>query len=392
MTSFQLEPELEEFRQEARKFAERAFKEKAAYWDEEEVFPQENRDLLAKLGYLGLVIPEQYGGSGAPIIQATIFLEEVARVCFNTSLICQLAINGPSRAIDILANEEQKQRWLPKCVTGEHMFAIGISEPGAGSAMTDMVTSATPDGDHYILKGEKAFCTGGHLASHIFVFARFGECKGPKGIGAMIVEKGTPGFEVGLPARKMGGRGMPEAELYFDNCRIPKEDVIMVGDPNSTKSFKVLMSSFGPERVGNAAMCLGIAQGALDTAQAHSEERHQFGRPICEFQGIQWKIADMVTQIHASRLMIYRAAMHLKDGFPDPLDAAIAKLYANEMVQRVANEALQIHGHYGYTRDFPLERMVRDARGFALGGGTTEILRNTIASMTYRRSFSQRRS
>lgn len=392
MSSFQLDSELEEFRQEVRKFAEKAFKEKAAYWDEEEAFPQENKELLAKLGYLGLVIPEQYGGSGAPIIQATIFLEEVARVCFNTALICQLAINGPSRAIEVLANEEQKKRWLPKCVTGEHMFAIGISEPGAGSAMTDMVTSATPHGDHYLIKGEKAFCTGGHLATHILVFARFGKCEGPKGIGALVIKKGTPGFEVGRPARKMGGRGMPEAELYFDNCRVPKEDVIMVGDPDSTRSFKVLMSSFGPERVGNAAMCLGVAQGALDIAQPYSEQRHQFGRPLCEFQGIQWKIADMVTQIHAARLMIYRAATHLKDGFPDPLDATIAKLYANEMVQRVTNEALQIHGHYGYTREFPLERMVRDARGFALGGGTAEILRNTIAAMAYGRSFSQRRS
>lgn len=392
MTSFQLDSELEEFRQEVRKFAEKAFKEKAAYWDEEEAFPQENRDLLAQLGYLGLVIPEQYGGSGAPIIQATIFLEEVARVCFNTALICQLAINGPSRAIEVLANAEQKQRWLPKCVTGEYMFAIGISEPGAGSAMTDMVTSATLDGDHYVIKGEKAFCTGGHLATHILVFARFGKCEGSKGIGALVIEKGTPGFEVGRPARKMGGRGMPEAELYFDNCRVPEEDVIMVGDPDSTRSFKVLMSSFGPERVGNAAMCLGVAQGALDIAQPYSEERRQFGRPLCEFQGIQWKIADMVTQIHAARLMIYRAATHLKDGFPDPLDATIAKLYANEMVQRVTNEALQIHGHYGYTREFPLERMVRDARGFALGGGTAEILRNTIAAMAYGRSFNQRRS
>lgn len=391
MTSFQLEPELEEFRQEVRKFAEKAFREKAAYWDEEEAFPQENRDLLAKLGYLGLVIPEEYGGSGAPVIQATVLLEEVARVCFNTALICQLALNGPSRAIEVLASAEQKRRWLPKCATGEHMFAIGISEPGAGSGMTDMTTSVTPEGDHYLLKGQKAFCTGGHLATHILVFARFGKSEGPRGIGALIVEKGTPGFEIGHPARKMGGRGMPEVELYFDNCRIPKEDVILAGDPASTKSFKVLMSSFGPERVGNAAMCLGVAQGAFEIAKAYSEERQQFGRPICEFQGIQWKIADMATQIHASRLMIYRAATHLKNGFPDPLDATIAKLYANEMVQRVTNEALQIHGHYGYTREFPLERMVRDARGFALGGGTAEILRNTIAAMVYGKSFDQRR-
>lgn len=393
MTMFQLDPELEAFRQEVRKFAEKAFGGKAAYWDEKEEFPAENRDLLAKLGYLGMVIPEQYGGSGAPIIQGTVFLEEIARVCFNTGLVCQLALNGPSRAIAILGNEEQKKRWLPKTVTGEYMFAIGISEPHAGSAMTDMTTTALPDGDHYVLKGEKAFCTGAHLATHMLVFARFAkDSVGPRGIGALIIEKGTPGFSVSKPTRKMGGRGMPEVEVFFDNCRVPKENVLVPGDPTSTKSFKILMSSFGPERVGNAAMCLGVAQAAYETAKAYSEQREQFGRPICEFQGIQWKIADMVVQIHAARMMIYRAATNLKNGFPDPLDAALSKLYANEMVQRVTNEGLQIHGHLGFTRDCSLERMVRDCRGFALGGGTTEILRNTIASMVYGRAFDQRRS
>ena len=374
-----------------RKFAVDAFAAKAAYWDEKEEFPRENRELLAKLGYLGLVIPEQYGGSGLSILHATVFLEEISRVCFNTALVCQIAINGPSRAIEILGSEEQKKRLLPKCVSGEYMFGIGMSEPGAGSATTDMVTSVTPDGDGWRLNGHKVFCTGGHLATHILVFARFGKTKGAYGIGAVIVEKGMPGFSVGKPDRKMGGRGVAEAELYFDNVHIPKENVLMVGDENSTKSFRVLMSSFGPERVGNAAMCLGVAHEALELAVAYSKERHQFGRPICEFQGIQWKIADMATQIHATRLMVHHAATHLENGFPNPLAAAQAKLYANEMVQRVTNEALQIHGHYGFTRDFPLERMVRDSRGFALGGGTVEILRNTIASIVYGRSFNQRR-
>lgn len=383
--------ELEEFRAAVRKFAVDAFAAKAAYWDEKEEFPQENRELLARLGYLGLVIPEQYGGSGLSILHATVFLEEISRVCFNTALVCQVAINGPSRAIEILGSEEQKKRLLPKCVTGEYMFGIGMSEPGAGSATTDMVTAATPDGDGWRLNGHKVFCTGGHLATHVLVFARFGKTKGAHGIGALIVEKGMPGFSVGKPDRKMGGRGVAEAELYFDNVRIPKENVLMVGDENSTKSFRVLMSSFGPERVGNAAMCLGVAHEALELAVGYSKERHQFGRPICEFQGIQWKIADMATQIHATRLMVHHAATHLENGFPNPLAAAQAKLYANEMVQRVTNEALQIHGHYGFTRDFPLERMVRDSRGFALGGGTVEILRNTIASIVYGRSFSQRR-
>ena len=389
---FQLDPELESFREDARKMAERAFAAKAAYWDEEEIYPTENLKLLAELGYLGLVIPEEYGGSGAPIIQGTILLEEIARVCFNTALVAQVGINGPSRAIAVLGNEEQKKRWLPGCVSGENIFGIGISEPGAGSAMTDMITSATPDGDHIILNGQKCFCTGGHVATHILVFARWGKTQGPRGIGALVVEKGTPGFEIGHPGPKMGGRGVAEGELFFDHCRVPVENLIMAGDPNSTRSFKRLMSSFGPERVGNAAMCLGVAQGAYELARSYSLERKQFGKPICEFQGIQWKVADMATQIHAARLMIYRAATNLVDGFPDPLEAAYAKLYANEMVQRVTNEALQIHGHYGFTREFPLERMVRDSRGFSLGGGTTEILRNTIAAMVYGRAFDQRKS
>lgn len=391
MVSTVTESELDEFRANVRKFVTDAFTAKAAYWDEEEEYPAENRKLLAELGYLGLVIPEEYGGSGASIAHATVFLEEVSRVCFNTALICQLAINGPSRAIEILGSPEQKQRWLPKCVSGEYAFGIGISEPGAGSAVTDLITTATEDGDHWIVNGQKSFCTGGDRATHYLVAARFGKSSGARGIGALIVDRDTPGFSVGHPAPKMGGRGVSEVELYFDNCRVPRDNVLVAGDEKSSKSFGMVMNSFGPERVGNAAMCLGVAQAAFDQAVAYSQERTQFGRPICEFQGIQWKIADMATQIHAARLMIEKAATTFENGFPRVMEATIAKLYANEMVQRVTNEALQIHGHYGYTREFPLERMVRDSRGFALGGGTVEILRNTVASLVYGRSFDQRR-
>lgn len=319
-------------------------------------------------------------------------LEELARVCFNTALVCQLYLNGPSRAIAVLGTEEQKERFLPGVARGEYFFSIAISEPDAGSATTDLKTTAVEDGDAYILNGTKSFITGGHLCTHALVFARFGDSKGAKGIGALIVERGMKGFEVGKPERKMGGRGVAETELYFENCRVPKENVLVYGDPNSNEGFKKLMTSFGPERCGNAAMCVGLAQGAFEHALNYSRQRHQFGRPIMEFQGIQWKIADMATQIHAARLMVYQAAASGADGFPDPLKTAMAKLYANEMAQRVTNEALQIHGHYGYTREFPLERMVRDARGFSLGGGTTEILRNTITAQVYGRTFSQRRN
>lgn len=391
MLSFKLDNDLELFRHDVRNLAEKEFAPKAAHWDETEEYPEANKDLLAELGYLGMLIPEEYGGSGLSLIHGVVFLEELARVCFNTALVGQLYLNGPAKALVELGTEEQKQRILPGVVKGEHLIAISISEPGAGSAVTDLVTHIKKDGDDYILNGTKCFTTAGTEATHSMVFARFGDSKGPKGIGAVLVEKGMKGFTVGKPELKMGGRAVKEAELHFDNVRIPKENIIVEGTPDSNDGFKRLMGSFGPERVGNAGMCVGISQGAYETALAYSETRHQFGRPISEFQGIQWKIADMATQLHAARLMVYRAATNLKNGFPDPKDCAMAKLYSNEMAQKITNEALQIHGHYGYCRDYPLERMVRDARGFSLGGGTPEILRNTIAAQCYGRTFNQRR-
>jgi len=325
-------------------------------------------------------------------VQGTVFLEEMARVCFNTALVSQLYLNGPSRAISVLGNDEQKKRFLPDMAAGRKFIAIAISEPEAGSAVTDLRTTATKDGDGWVLNGNKCWSTGAHVADYALVFCRFGKASGARGIGAFVVDLKKPGARIGHISLKMGGRGLTEAEIILENYKAGPEDVLVEGDPESSRSFALLMSSFGPERVGNAAMCVGLAQGAFEAAKEYSEIRHQFGRPINEFQGLQWKIADMATQIHAARLMVYRAATNpAPNGFPDPMDATMAKLYANEMAQRVTNEALQIHGHNGYTREYPLERMVRDARGFALGGGTVEILRNTIAAMVYGHSFNQRR-
>lgn len=392
MVTFKLDDDLEEFRGEVRKLAEGRFRDKAAHWDAAEEFPAENRAVLAELGYLGMFVPQEYGGSGAPVIQGTVFLEELARVCFNTALVAQLYLNGPARAIALLGSEEQKQRLLPAVAAGRSFIAIAISEPEAGSAVTDLRTSATRDGEGWLLNGAKCWSTGAHIADHALVFARFGPAKGARGIGAFIVDLKKPGARIGHISQKMGGRGLTEAEILLEDYRAEPQDVLVEGDPDTSRSFALLMSSFGPERVGNAAMCVGLAQGAFETAKDYTEVRHQFGRPIKEFQGLQWKIADMATQIHAARLMVYRAATNpAANGFPDPMDATMAKLYANEMAQRVTNEALQIHGHNGYTREYPLERMVRDARGFALGGGTVEILRNTIAAMVYGHSFDQRR-
>jgi butyryl-CoA dehydrogenase len=387
--AFQLGAELEAFRAEVRAFAEKNFAAKAAHWDEHEEFPEENRRVLAAAGWFGLLIPPEYGGRGAPLIRSVLFVEEMARVCFNTTTICQISLHGPARAIAVLGNDDQKRRFLPGCASGEHLFAISITEPGAGSATTDIETTARDDGDAFVLDGHKCYTTLGAQCTHTLVFARFGG-SGAKGIGALIVGASTPGITVGVPDPKMGGRGAPECDLRFEGVRVPKENVLVPGDPATSVGFRKLMAGFGPERVGNAAICVGLAQAAYERALAFVKERRQFGRPIEEFQGLQWKIADMATQIHAARLMVYRAATNEKDGFPDPRDTTIAKLYANEMAQRVTNEALQIHGHRGYTRLYPLERMYRDARGYAVGGGTTEILRNTLAAMELGRTFDQR--
>jgi butyryl-CoA dehydrogenase len=390
--SFQLGPELESFRAEVRSFAEGSFAADAARWDEHEEFPEPNRRVLAAAGWFGLLIPEQYGGRGAALIQSVLFVEEMARVCFNTTTICQIALHGPARAIAVLGNDEQKRRLLPGCASGEHLFAISITEPGAGSATTDIETTARDEGDAFVLDGHKCYTTLGAQCTHTLVFARFGESRGAKGIGALIVDARSPGITIGEQDPKMGGRGAPECELRFESVRVPKANLLVPGDPATTAGFRTLMAAFGPERVGNAAICVGLAQAAHEHAIAFLKERRQFGRPIEEFQGLQWKIADMATQIHAARLMVYRAATNEQDGFPDPRDTTIAKLYANEMAQRVTNEALQIHGHRGYTRRYPLERLYRDARGYAVGGGTTEILRNTLAAIELGRTFDQRGS
>ena len=381
------------FRDNLRRFIDTEVVPKADAWEETGMVPREVLRQLGELGYLGIRYPATYGGAELDTVYSAILAEELGRSSYGGFAVTVLVhTDMASPHLGNFGSPEQLARWMPGIIAGTTICAVAVTEPDAGSDVAGIKTRAVRDGDHYVLTGSKMFITNGVHGDLYFVAAKTDTTvKGSRGISIFAVEKGTPGFEIGHPGPKMGGRGVAEVELFFDHCRVPVENLIMAGDPNSTRSFKRLMSSFGPERVGNAAMCLGVAQGAYELARSYSLERKQFGKPICEFQGIQWKVADMATQIHAARLMIYRAATNLVDGFPDPLEAAYAKLYANEMVQRVTNEALQIHGHYGFTREFPLERMVRDSRGFSLGGGTTEILRNTIAAIVYGRAFDQRK-
>ncbi len=393
MSEFRLSDELESFRGEMRKSFERAFRAKAAYWDEHEEFPHENRKILADLGVCGLRIPEEYGGMGAPLINGIICVEEISRICPVTALIAQLYLHSVGGHIASRGTPEMKKRLLPKLATGEYFFSIAITEPNAGSSATEMRTSARIEGDEVVLNGSKCYISGSDILTHVLVFVRFGDSKGANGIGAVIVERGTKGFEVGKSMKKMGLRGYADADLYFEDCRVPVENIFVLGEPDNTNGFKKLMSSFGTERLGNAGMAVGVAQGAYEFAKDYTQERHQFGRPLCEFQGLQWKIADMTVQLHAARLMTYRAAFSVNEnGVPDPHETAMAKLYSAEMVQRVTSEAIQLCGHFGYTREAPLERLYRDSRSYAIFGGSTEMLRNLIASNVYGRSFNQRRA
>lgn len=374
-----------------RELAEREFRPRAARWDEDEEYPQECFEILRDTtDLLGLTVPEAYGGQGRPLLDGDLALEEIARACFNTALICQMFFNGPPRAIKVLGTEEQRERFLPPTARGETRWSIAISEPGAGSAVTDLATAATPVDGGVRLNGDKCFITGGNVAERVMVFARWDGSRGAKGIGSVVVQSDFDGFEVGAVDPKMGTRGVAEAELRFRHCFVPESHVIVRGDPATSEGFKTLMDSFNPERVGNAAMCLGAAQGALDEAIAFAREHTQFGRPICEFQGIQWMLADMALKVEAARLLVYRAAATAGEGFPATRETALAKAFTNVAAQEVCNAAIQIFGHRGVTRHRPVERMFRDVRMMALGGGSVEILKNVIASIVLERRFDQR--
>lgn len=389
---FTLSREQQELVDRARALADTEFAPRAARWDENEEYPQECFEILRdRSGLLGLTVPVAHGGQGKPLLDGDLVLEQVARACFNTALICQMFFNGPPRAIAVLGSDEQRARFLPPTARGETRWSIAISEPGAGSSAADLATRATPVDGGVVLDGHKQFITGGDVAERLMVFARWGDTPGARGIGSVVVERDFEGFHVGALDRKMGTRGVAEAELDFVRCFVPESHVIMRGDPSSSAGFQTLMESFNPERVGNAAMCVGAAQGALDVAIAFSKEHTQFGRPICEFQGIQWMLAEMSMKIEAARLLVYRAAATAGDRFPATKEAAYAKAFTNVVAQEVCNAAIQIFGHAGVTRDQPVERMFRDVRGMALGGGTVEIQKNVIASLLLGQRFDQRR-
>ena len=350
------------------------FRERAARWDAAEEYPWDNVKDLVRAGLMGITVPKAYGGRGGSVLDVLLVVEEVARVCGVTARILVEGSLGVVGALAAYGTEAQKRRYFPWVLEGEKP-AIAITEPEAGSAATDLATRADEAPGGYALSGEKRWITGAGTSRLYLVYCRMGREPGARGIGGIFVERDMPGFQIGERDRTMGLRGIPESRLHLDRCHVPTSN-LLVGPPDG---FKKLMAAYNSQRLGAATVALGLAQGAYELARAYAGERHQFGRAIAEFQGIRWKLADMAIRLDAARLLIHRAAVNAGSSFPDALEAAKAKTFAAEMAQEVTNQALQIHGAAGYGRALPLERMVRDARMFAIGGGTVEMMRNLIA-------------
>jgi alkylation response protein AidB-like acyl-CoA dehydrogenase len=374
----------ESLRAHAQELADREFRPRAARWDENEEFPEENWKILADQGLCGLTVPEAFGGLGLSDFEGVLVIEEIARACLSTAVLLQLFLNGPPRAVAASGTDEQKQRYLPRVVTGEMLMGIAMSEPDAGSAALDMRARVRKVDGTWRLDAYKNFITAGHHARAYLVVTRFPE-QGERAIGAVLVPRDAAGVSVTKIHEKMGLRGMAEAEVAFDDVEVPEDDVLIVGDPDGS-TFKKIISEFNHERCGNAAMCVGTAAGALDEALRYAQERVVGGKRIIEIQAIAFKLAEMATKVDAARLMLWRAARLATEGHPPPaLETAEAKWYANVVAQEVCNEAIQILGGYGYSREFPVERMFRDVRGLAIGAGTVEIQKNLIGRLLDRK-------
>jgi alkylation response protein AidB-like acyl-CoA dehydrogenase len=371
---FELTAAQQALKGQARELADGVFAERASRWDEREEYPWDNVKDLASAGFMGMTIPREYGGGDRPLLDVVLVIEEVARACGVTGRVVVEGNLGVVGALRAYGTEAQKRRYFPWVLEGEKP-AIAITEPEAGSAATALLTRAEETPDGWRLTGHKRYITGAGTSRLYLVYARFGGRDGADGIGGVFVERDTPGFRVGRREFMMGLRGIPEGELHFEGCVVPREN-LLVGPGDG---FKKLMRAYNGQRLGAATVALGLAQGAYERALAYSTERRQFGRPIADFQGIRWKLADMAVRLDAARLLIHRAAARADRGFPDALEAAKAKTFTAEVAQAVTNEALQIHGAAGYGRSLPLERMARDARMFAIGGGTLEMMRNLIA-------------
>ena len=382
---FTLSKEHEMARALFREFAEKEVKPLAIEVDETEVFPRETVEKMAKAGFMGIPVPKEYGGQGCDILTYAMCVEELAKVCGTTAVIVSAHTSLCCDPILTFGTEDQKKKYLPDLASGKKIGAFGLTEPGAGTDAQGQQTKAVLDGDEWVLNGSKIFITNGKEADVYVIFAITGmvEKRGrmTKEISAFIVEKGTPGFSFGTKEKKMGIRGSSTYELIFTDCRIPKEN--MLGAQG--KGFGIAMHTLDGGRIGIAAQALGLGEGALERTIAHVKERKQFGRAIGQFQNTQFQLADMATKAQAAQFMVYKAAC-TKDQYTKDhktsynVEAAMAKLYAAEMAMKVTTKAVQLHGGYGYTREYEVERMMRDAKITEIYEGTSEVQRMVISA------------
>jgi alkylation response protein AidB-like acyl-CoA dehydrogenase len=348
--------------------------------------PREWIRRYAEMGFLGVNVAEEYGGLGLGNVEALIVLEEFAKVSPAVAFPIFESSVGPVRAVEHFADSELAKRVVPQVCAGEMVVAVAMSEPDAGSALTDLRTKARVDGDEIVIDGQKRWCSGGGHADAYVVYARMSDDPGAKGIGAVLVEAGTAGLSFGEREQLMGFRGIPSADIFFDSVAVPKANLIVPAG-----GFKRLMEAFDLERCGNATMCLAIAQGAFDDALSYVQERKQFGKELVEFQAVQLKLAEMAMRVEAARLLIWRAAQNSAEGLPSVLDSSLAKCFANEIVRDVTGAALQVMGAYGYSKDYPQEQRLRDGWGWGIAGGAIDIQKVNIAAALVGRRFDQRR-
>ncbi|WP_292025798.1 acyl-CoA dehydrogenase family protein [Maritimibacter sp. UBA3975] len=383
---FRLTDDQRQLQEAARAFAQGEMRDIARGLEQEDkALSAADIKRYAEMGFLGVNVSEDLGGLGLGNLEALIVLEEFAKVSPAVAFPIFESSVGPVRAVEHFANADLAKQIVPKVCAGEMVVAVAMSEPEAGSALTDLKTRGEIKGGKIVLNGQKRWCSGGGHADGYVVYCRMSDEPGAKGIGAVYVEKGTPGLSFGPQEELMGFRGVPSSDLNFDDVELPLDAVIVPAG-----GFKKLMEAFDLERCGNATMSLGQASGALDDVQGYVQERKQFGRPIVEFQGVQIKLAEMKIRVEGARLLIHRAACNAQDGMPSIIESSIAKCYANEISREVTGTAVQLMGGYGYSKEYPMERRLRDSWGWGIAGGAIDIQKVNIASAMVGRRFNQR--
>lgn len=384
---FTLTDDQRQLQETARNFARQELPAIAAQLERDNVPP--SRDLIARyadMGFLGINVPEALGGLGLGNLEALLVLEEFAKISSAIAFPIFESCVGPVRAIEHFGSNALKRRVVPAVCRGEMIVAVSMSEPDAGSALTDLKTRGVVSGDTVVLNGTKRWCSGGGHADGYLVYCRLSDEPGAKSIGAVFVEKDTPGLSFGPNETLMGFRGIPSSDINLDDCAVPVDNIVVPAG-----GFRKLMEAFDLERCGNATMSMAQASGALEDILSYVQERRQFGKAIVEFQAVQLKLAEMQMKVEAARLLIWRAAANAEDGLPSVLDSSVAKCFANSIAREVTGDAVQLMGAYGYSTEFPMERRLRDAWGWGIAGGAIDIQKTNIASAMIGRRFDQRR-